>query len=331
MKCANKYLFFGVLFFMTCFLGWFTRQIESFKDQTTIVSTMNATSGFYSMLFFNLNHYLYCKRNQINFQLNTSNWLFKSHHGWTDYFLPIELVYNNNTLPPCEKSHGDVLADYNIHDYKEAIDDVYKYNERTLKNIDNIRQQLGLPHEYDAIFIRRGDKLAEESKLISESSYMDILRSFSSNCRHLFVQTDDYICIHNLQKYIDIYHLPIKIYTLSTPEQVGVIVTGEQKTRLENASKTNETNKTYLSDIMQQLQNTKPVDEMDEEEVYDHVITMIAGIEILKHSHYCILDYQSNVSRFIKLFHTRPEHVIDVLQPHQDIDYNKLICPSYSF
>ena len=58
-----------------------------------IVTLLLKKQGFYSILFFVLNHYLYCKKNKLNYRMNTDNWLFTSINGWTDYFTNIELNY----------------------------------------------------------------------------------------------------------------------------------------------------------------------------------------------------------------------------------------------
>ena len=306
-------------------------QLEPFNDNTPIISKMSESAGFFSMLFFTLNHYIYCKSNGINFKIDTSNWLYTYKDGWTDYFLPVELFYYESTIPTKEYSHNEVLDNYSIRDYKEAINDVYRYNSRTIQQIQVIKEKLELPNKYDAIYIRRGDKLADESKLILGSKYIDILLTVSPQCSDLFVQTDDYNCIEELQTYIDNNDLSIRIYTLCKPSEFGVIVNDNRKEELQRATKNNETNKTYISNIIQNLNSTTSVDKMNNEEKYDHFITIITGIEILKRSQYCILDYQSNVSRFIKLVHLQPDNVIDVQNPHKDIDYTKKICPAYSF
>jgi hypothetical protein len=56
---------------------------------------------------------------------------------------------------------------------------------------------------------------------------------------------------------------------------------------------------------------------------------MIIGIDICSKSNICICDYQSNVSRFIKLFHNNPNNVYDII--NEDIDYNKIQNPAYGF
>ena len=52
---------------------------------------------------------------------------------------------------------------------------------------------------------------------------------------------------------------------------------------------------------------------------------------ILINSNICICDFQSNVSRFVKLAHKNSDNVFDIINPNSDIDYNKKVCPGYSF
>jgi hypothetical protein len=66
---------------------------------------------------------------------------------------------------------------------------------------------------------------------------------------------------------------------------------------------------------------------MNTDEIYKHTLDMVIGIDILIYSKYCVLDYQSNVSRFIKLTHYHPENVIDV--EGFDLDLEKEICPAF--
>lgn len=66
-------------------------------------------------------------------------------------------------------------------------------------------------------------------------------------------------------------------------------------------------------------------------EIYNHTINIIIGIDIVLHSNICITDFQSNVSRFIKLAHLNDSNVFDVLNPKCEIDYNHCLCPAFDF
>ena len=51
-----------------------------------IISIFDNKSGFFSMFFFFVNHYIYALKNNLNFEINNANWLFKYNLGWEDYF-----------------------------------------------------------------------------------------------------------------------------------------------------------------------------------------------------------------------------------------------------
>ena len=291
----------------------------------TLITQLDYSAGFYSQLFFLINHYIYCKNNEVNFIINSNNWLFKYKDGWEDYFEPISLTFNL-IIETKTVTHSTNMSDYTIQEYKNNIPEIYKYNENTLNKIQNYMTENNLT-VYDSIFIRRGDKLANESNLYDEQIYLDLLLSKNPNCNNLFIQTDDYNCVTKINELIKEKSLNIKTYTLCEKSQVGTIVMNNQKDELLKSDK----NKEYLNKIKNQLLKSKSVEDMNANEKYEHTITMIIGIDVCSKSNICICDYQSNVSRFIKLIHINPNNVYDIINPNKDIDYNKIQNPAYGF
>jgi hypothetical protein len=295
-----------------------------YENYENIVSELTYDAGFYSQFFYLINHYIYCKKNNVNFKIKSDNWLFLSKNGWTDYFEPITLDYGkpNETIVNNRQS----LGDYPIIEYKNSIPEVYIYNSRTKAAIKEYMNKFNLVN-YDSIFIRRGDKLANESKYYDESAYIDLLLLKNPKCDTLFIQTDDYNSYININTIIKDRNLNIKTYTLCKEDQVGVVVLNFQKNEINKSEK----NQEYLSKIKDKLVNSKSVEDMNSEERYEHTITMIIGVDICMHSNICICDYQSNVSRFIKLAHVNPNNVYNILSPDIDVDYNYMINPAHAF
>ena len=294
--------------------------INCFNEEEfdTIITVMNknSNSGFYSSIFFVMNHYLYCKKNNKNFEINDEEWLFKSKDGWTDYFEKIELTNGNDKNNSNNVGHGTVMSDYSIQQYRDVIPEFYVYNENTKREINKIKSQYGLTDKnYDSIFIRRGDKLISESKKINDDIYIQLLLEKNPKCDTIFLQTDDYGSFVELEKYIKNNGLNIKLYTLCDKDNLGVVVFSHLKDQIAD----------------KKITKQKSVDEMNSDEIYKHTIDMIVGIDILTKSNICVTDYQSNVSRFIKIAHNNPQNVFDVLMPDQDIDYNKIVCPAHGF
>lgn len=292
-----------------------------------IESRLGQGSGFFSMLFFMFNHALYANANNMNFRIDSSDWLFKMNKGWEDYFLPYE-INSNAQLFHIVKSHPTVLADYPISDYKRIIPHIYRYNHSTIDFINAKKAEFGLiDGEYDSIFIRRGDKITTgESRYLNAANYIDLLVVKSPSVKLVYVQTDDFAAIEELREHISKQKLHIELRTLCKETQRGTIVF-TKLLQIDTNDAKGGSEVEYINRVKKTMLKSKTVEQMNSEEVYEHALTMIAGIDLVCKSRICICDYESNVGRFIKLFHRESNNVYDVLNPDKDIDYNKLVCP----
>jgi len=297
-----------------------------------IISILDKTSGFFSMFFFTINHYIYCVKNNINFKLDTTNWLFKFEKGWEDYFENIDLEFNidsdeNITYKQCNV----ILENYSIQEYKNIINKIYRYNQKTIDGINKIKEKLNLiNNKYDSIFIRRGDKLIKESVYINAEEYLKILLEKNPECSKIFLQTDDYNCFLEIENYIKINNLNIELLTLCEKNTKGFVIFNFNLMDINNINIQNEINNNYIK-LNNEIKRCKSVNEMNQDEIYKHTLDMIIGIDIVLNSNICITDFQSNISRFIKLAHKNPENIYDIQNLNNEINYNTVICPAISF
>lgn len=343
MKRINKsyiYVILCLLFiciFALLIKGLSYPEIESMTDyeNAEVVGNLDKNksgSGFYSRFFQILNYYIFCERNKVNFTIKSDDWLYKYKTGWSDYFEDVSLNFYTPEKVIDLGLHQTIDDTFKIIDYKNAIPAVYKYNDYTRSEIQTIKSSFGLEDgKYDAIYIRRGDKLVAESVFIPEEKYLNLLLIKNPNCKTIFLQTDDYNCFVELEKQINVQRLPIKVVTTCDKDSVGVIVHKNEISGLNDAAKHHDKNKQYLETIIDKLNKTKPVHEMNSEEIRKHTMDILVGVEIASKSKVCITDYQSNVARFIKLYHVNPSNVYDVNNPDNDIDYEKAICPTFGF
>jgi hypothetical protein len=184
---------------------------------------------------------------------------------------------------------------------------------------------------YGSIFIRRGDKIISgESKYEQVDKYIELLLIKDPFIQCIYVQTDDYTVIEELNEYISIKKMDIEIKTLCDEMQRGTIVANTFKD-FDKHMRNKNVESDYIEKNKEHITKSKSVDEMNPDEIYNHTITMIAGVDIVCKSNTCVSDYQSNVGRFIKLFHNKSENVFSVDNPDSDIDYNKKVCPAHSF
>lgn len=297
----------------------------------TVISVLNRYSGFYSMFFFFVNHYIYSVKNNKNFKINNDNWLFKSELGWEDYFENIDI--NNKISDKILLGRFNLtLSEYSIREYKEVLDNIYIYNKNTIKLIENRKIKLNLKdNNYDSIFIRRGDKLLSESDYIPAENYLIYLLELNPQCKNIYLQTDDYNCFIELNNYINKHSLDINLITTCEKNCKGMITFSQHKYNILNNNIKKKENVNYLKNNIESLSKYKPVDKMDSKEIYNHTLEMLIGIDIVLNSNIVVTDYSSNVARFIKLKHSNSDNVYDIISKSNNIDYNKMICPSRGF
>ena len=298
-----------------------------------IISVLDKSAGFYSVFFFTLNHYLTAKQNNESFVIDSHNWLFKSKYGWTDYFEPYEFDTSNTVDTDVKRyKHNMCPSNFNMWEYQSAIRSIYRLNPAVKKEIEETMNRLSLvAGEYDSIFIRRGDKLCEESSIISTELYIRTVLEKNPNCKTIFVQTDDYNCYLEVKSYIEKNGLNINIITLCNPSHKGVVVFERKFDHdLSRLKDKNSCNVNYFENIYEDLQKFKPVEKMNSEEIYRHTVDMLVGIDIVMNSNICILDYQSNAARFVYVAHYKnTTNVYDVRYPKENINMGWTSCPAY--
>ena len=318
----NKYIYIIILLLILILVyiyyynnNKYNNKYEYFEQPkyNTLISNWDNGSGFYSELAFKLNHYLYCKKYNINYKTNSENWPYKYKNGWTDYFEDIELNLNNkdttNSLTHTEQGCCTILEQFKLKDYVNIIPEYYRYKPEIQNIINNKKNELNLiNNEYGCIYIRRGDKLINEINFVHTNKFIDKLLNKYLNCKIIFLQTDDYNCFIDLQNYIKNNNLNIKPLTLCPNNVFGAIA---HNGWLDKMKDNTHANKEYLQEIKNNL--SKPISEMSPDEKYAHTIELITSVDICINSKYCICDYKSNVSRFIKVAHKNVMNVFDVL------------------
>jgi hypothetical protein len=293
-----------------------------------LTSELTKNAGFYSQLFFLINHYLTAKKNNMKFKIKSDGWLFKYEKGWDDYFENVDILEGSYSENIC-KCHYMCMDTFTITEYKAIIKDIYKYNEKTKKKIEEIIKQLNIK-DYDSIFIRHGDKLGGESNYVPLEKYITVLLNKNPNCHTIFLQTDDYNVYIELQKYIIEKQLQITVISLCKEHtKGGMIIFNMNIAGVEQALHEHDINKPYITTVIDNLRKSVAIDRMNNDEIYQHTMDMIIGIDIVLNSNICICEYSSNVSRFIKLAHNDSNNVYDVNYPNDNIDWNNTTCPSF--
>lgn len=301
-----------------------------------MISILNRAAGFFSQFFFTINHYIYCKKRRINFRLDTSDWTFSYKEGWTDYFKSFDVVFDGSSETNERHGHGTVLEDIPYKEYGEVLQEVYQYNDFIKAKIAEKMEELHiLKGTYESIFIRRGDKLLCESKYLATEEYIKTLLRICEEkgrtCRTIFLQTDDYQAYIDIQAFLHRNDLNIRLLTLCNPDLFGFTMSGIEFYK--NPSDFSE-NQPYIDKIRDMNVQNKIIFDLDRDEMLDHMLTFLVGVDIVLQSRICVTEYSSNVGRFIKLWKGDSVYTAykDKCQYHEagkELDLEMVRCPSY--
>lgn len=215
---------------------------------------IGSDAGFFSEYNNMILAIVYCKRKKWNFLLSSKGANFAYKKGWEDYFqpfckewnLPHQHVMNpryeapykttgkrelikRNVFTLCRhllnidlltydifhKMRSQEVNDILLHECRLASFNIYKYNNRTQQAINERISTLPYHDNYVALHVRRGDKITETT-FIDTKEYIKTLQQHS-NCKRIFVATDDFAIFRELQTTYPDY----EFFTLSREERHG--------------------------------------------------------------------------------------------------------------
>jgi hypothetical protein len=266
------------------------------------IHRLEKSGGFFHNLWIILSCHIYCKKHNLEFIIDDSNWLFKHTYGWRDYFTSLTTISEIHNLsktlsfPLHEPLSVDDyrLQKYTLEEYNIAFHEVYKLNDSIKEKISSTLNKFSLiPDNYNSVMIRRGCKMYNESYYIET---IDYLKNILTENIDIFIQTDDYIAYEEASNIIKSINPNINIYTTCPNTQLGAFVfTYRPELGAENNYESNEK---YLQNLTTKPRQ-KPIIEYTNDELKEHVEEMLVGIEICKKGKYIYTDFQSNSTRIM--------------------------------
>lgn len=263
-----------------------------------LVFHLGHSAGFYSEFNNMVLAILYCQRHNIAFELYSADANFRIKRGWQDYFLPFcnesinpvhhyinhrfdapkggkrKLLYDTyKRLFPNNCLMSELWNDFRHIDHSELttsevqklsapiINDIYRFNPSTQKQIENLISTINLCCPYIGFHIRGGDKQSEHD-LLSIDKYISRAEKLS-DIRQGLISTDDY---RNFETLCEQYP-NWKFYTLTPNTSQG-----------------------YHQDRFTKL---------TPQQKYDELLIMFASMELLCHAKLTICTYSSNIGMFL--------------------------------
>lgn len=259
------------------------------NKQTIVVFDFTNYAGFFSQFWFLCQAYIYAKNNKYPFYVNSSKWNYTSKDGWHDYFTSLKEYKDDGSDREIKRyAHFNNIGipTYKIADYVQAVKEIYAPNAHIDAKVQAYVKENG---SYNSIYIRRGDKKIDNTMdpikdLIGHTDLKD-------DGSKLFVQTDDYAMIKELQDLLP----SVEILTTTPKEKHG----------------------SHSTDIIM----------MSPEKRKGETEEFLVSIGIFLAGKNCWTDIRSNVGRFHKFAaFDRVKYYPD----YKDVDINKETMPQYS-
>ena len=285
-----------------------------------VVSLSKNDGGFFCQVWQLMSNYLLAKNFNLQFYVNDSQWMFCHTNGWRDYFTSLNILTPSSIIEtPIHFNIDDsFLNQFTLNQYKDTFKEVFQFNDTLKERLQNTMNQYNLDL-YDAIMIRRGDKMYGESDYISTETYVNKL--LEKDTKKIFIQTDDY------NAYLEVCELVkdknIEVITTCPKTKFGCFVFNYAP---EIGSTRSELNNEYLKNINTK-RRAKSVNKYNASEMKEHVEEMLIGLQICLNSRYLVTDYQSNVTRYLVVNHPNYININDI-----NLDFNiPMRCPIYGF
>lgn len=281
--------------------------------------------GFYAEFTAVARAMSYAWQHKLQLVLKSDEFSYRYRDGWTDYFQPFCPEYHPEMEPRVvlharfgiypepkdiklkDRPNFMKIARYLVQDFridfltlhqnqnilKVFSAALFRLNHetevRTNASIDN----LNLPQEYLAVHIRRGDKVGDEDIFYPCKTYVDHLPDLD-RITAMFVLSDDYAAVVELQEYLEEIGQKKDIFTLCTEQHSGYDVWKMRRKELFFQAKS--------------VQSERAQDVSYENYVYKETIRLLTETIVASRAVNFVSSRRSNVGTMIRFLHTRPEN-----------------------
>ncbi len=184
---------------------------------------------------------LYALSHKRQLLLDSESFAWTSEHGWTDYFEPFCLTEKDVNPDRIKErisfrdkksfsrlrwfepkkfrfGHTRIEGFFEILGFFMRM--IFRPNQACQNRIDELIAGLALPARFDAIHVRRGDKIGDEDVLFPASDYLSVLEPIPDN-GSLFVMTDDFAAVNEVAECLRKANRKVNMATLCRSDQGG--------------------------------------------------------------------------------------------------------------
>jgi SAM-dependent methyltransferase len=291
----------------------YSRVNESHRD-CLVYSLGNR--GFYAEISTVARAMIYAWCHDLQLVLDCEEFAWAHEKGWADYFEPfcpdhrsidperikkrVAFKLSGNQKPFKElRSYMPEEFDFGntrLQGFQSILAFFMKLIFRPVADcqavIDELSASLNLPPEYDAIHIRRGDKVGDEDVYYPTDIYLDRLRPLGLG-RTLFVMSDSYQAVEEVRDSLQERNSTARVVSLIEPQRTGFDVW-----KLRRGEK-------FIGEG-----GTEEDPELQRAYIRDQTYCLIAETAVAMNSSRFVSTWLSNVGRMVWYLHRQPEDCV---------------------
>ncbi len=268
--------------------------------------------GFYAEISTVARAMLYAWCNNLQLVLSTREFVWGGESGWADYFEPFcmmeddvdpgrvkhrvrySLRRNDKLFPkirgfqPQEFDFGQTRLTGFQQILAFFVNMIFRPVKDCQETIDDLRDSLDLPEKYDAIHIRRGDKVGDEDVFYPGATYLNHLEPWTPG-RTLFVMSDSNQAVVEIRDLLKKRGCPARVVSLVEASREGFDVW-----KLRKGEK-------FMGD--EEAQDSAS----DRNYIIDQTYRLIAETVVAAGAERFVSTWRSNVGRFVWYLHPQPD------------------------
>lgn len=295
--------------------------------------------GFYAEITTVARAMLYAYLNNFQLSLCSEEFGYLYKQGWRDYFLPFcdeydtsiiedavthfhsdirgpgTLLNNIRTFIPEHISFGPITIDGKQEILRFFMKLIFKFTPEVKEKINEHIARLTLPYEYNAIHIRRGDKVGGEDIFYPAELYLKQLRHKGNTDLPLFIMSDDYGAVQELRNVLNEKGISQRIITMCNEEHAGFDIYALRDRTL-----------AYQKKDGRQKSTAREY----KENIFNETVRLLAETLIASRANLFVGTQLSNIGWMVKALHNEPECCI-LMTPGQMLDNTNKIKEPYKY
>lgn len=295
--------------------------------------------GFYAEITTVMRAMLYAYVNDYRLCLCSEDFGYRYQQGFRDYFLPfcdeydpaihkgdVTNCYSDIRGPgtmfdkvrafmPDEISFGPVTLKGRLEILHFFMNMIFRFSPEVKKRVNDHIGRLKLPVEYNAIHIRRGDKVGDEDVFHPSDLYLEQLPQNTDGNLPIFILSDDFRAIEELRQRLTAQGQSLRTFTMCTKEHAGFDIYALRDRSL----------------VYQKKEGVQKATEKEyKENIFEETVRLLAETVIASRATTFVGTQLSNIGWMVKALH-HDKDCCRLIMPKQMMDHSNRVKEPHKY